>query len=74
MQLGKRCNARTRRHTLCQSPAMANGRCRMHGGCSLAGREHGRYRTGFYTKAAIAGRRALRAAIASCKETLAALD
>ena len=27
--------ARTRRATLCQSPAMTNGRCRMHGGASI---------------------------------------
>ena len=29
---GPRCRARTRRGTECQSPAMKNGRCRMHGG------------------------------------------
>ena len=29
-----RCQARTRRGTYCQSPAMPNGRCRMHGGKS----------------------------------------
>lgn len=29
-----RCLARTRRATACQSPAMPNGRCRMHGGAS----------------------------------------
>jgi hypothetical protein len=29
-----RCGARTRRHTACRGPAMANGRCRMHGGLS----------------------------------------
>jgi hypothetical protein len=29
-----RCGARTRRATPCKSPAMANGRCRMHGGAS----------------------------------------
>jgi hypothetical protein len=29
-----RCGARTRRGTACQSPAMPNGRCRMHGGKS----------------------------------------
>jgi len=27
-----RCGARTRRGTLCQCPAMRNGRCRIHGG------------------------------------------
>ncbi|WP_376741895.1 HGGxSTG domain-containing protein [Sphingomicrobium flavum] len=29
-----RCLARTRRGTSCQSPAMPNGRCRLHGGKS----------------------------------------
>lgn len=29
-----RCGAKTRKGTPCQAPAMANGRCRMHGGCS----------------------------------------
>ena len=32
MHLSPRCHARTRGQTPCQSPAMANGRCRMHGG------------------------------------------
>jgi hypothetical protein len=34
MHQAKRCRARTRRGTECQSPAMKNGRCRMHGGTS----------------------------------------
>src|SRR5262249_52774776 len=34
MHLSPRCGARTRRLTQCQSPAMPNGRCRMHGGKS----------------------------------------
>jgi hypothetical protein len=51
-----RCGARTRRGTPCQGPAMANGRCRMHGGLSTGPRtpkglersrrarwKHGRY-------------------------------
>jgi ribosomal protein L32 len=29
-----RCGARTRAETSCRSPAMRNGRCRMHGGLS----------------------------------------
>ena len=29
-----RCGAKTRRGTSCQCPAMANGRCRLHGGLS----------------------------------------
>jgi len=34
-----RCGARTRRGSPCQSPAMPNGRCRMHGGKSPGGTE-----------------------------------
>jgi hypothetical protein len=34
MHLSPRCGARTRRGSRCQSPAMTNGRCRMHGGTS----------------------------------------
>jgi hypothetical protein len=34
----RRCGAKTRRQTACQSPAMANGRCRMHGGLSTGPR------------------------------------
>jgi hypothetical protein len=33
-----RCCAKTRRGTLCQAPAMPNGRCRMHGGPSAGPR------------------------------------
>jgi hypothetical protein len=34
MHLSPRCGARTRSGSLCRSPAMPNGRCRMHGGPS----------------------------------------
>jgi len=60
MQLAPRCGAHARTTGKpCQSPAMANGRCRMHGGKST-GRPviHGRY-----TKVAIAQRRRDRALI-----------
>jgi hypothetical protein len=63
-----RCEAKTRRGTLCQCPAMANGRCRLHGGLSTGPKTwegieriqaattiHGRYR-----KMAIASRRRVR--------------
>jgi hypothetical protein len=33
-----RCGAKTRRGTPCMGPAMTNGRCRMHGGCSTGPR------------------------------------
>lgn len=31
---GERCEARTRRGTLCQCKALKNGRCKLHGGLS----------------------------------------
>lgn len=50
LKQARRCLARTRRGTACQSPAMPNGRCRLHGGPSPgapAGNQnalkHGRY-------------------------------
>lgn len=53
----------------CRAPAMANGRCRMHGG--KAGRKptHGRY-----TKAAIQSRREVRAILRAVRALLAMAD
>ncbi|MBC7949080.1 MAG: hypothetical protein H7Y42_14435 [Chitinophagaceae bacterium] len=51
------CGARTRSGGTCRQPAMKNGRCRLHGGKSKAGREHGRYTHGEWTKEAIEERR-----------------
>jgi hypothetical protein len=64
------CGARTRTGGLCRQPSMANGRCRLHDGRSKAGKEHGRYRHGFYTREARARRKALRDLL---KEVQAAL-
>ena len=67
MHLSQRCGARTRAGTPCQSPAMPNDRCRMHGGCSPGAPigntnalKHGRY-----TAKAIAERREVMALIRS---------
>ena len=54
----KKCGAKTRSKTPCKSPAMKNGRCRMHGGKSTGVRtEEGldrikkaNLKNGFYTK------------------------
>lgn len=50
MHRSPRCGAKTRKGTPCQSPAMHNGRCRMHGGKSTGAPKgnsnalkHGRY-------------------------------
>lgn len=61
MHLSPRCGARTRKGTLCRSPAMASGRCRMHGGKS-PGAPIGNFnarKLGLYTAVAIAERREL---------------
>lgn len=57
---GLPCGAKTRAGTPCRNPPMHGKlRCRMHGGKSKAGREHGRYCTGEHTKEAIQIRREL---------------
>ena len=59
MHLSPRCHARTRNGTSCQSPAMANGRCRMHGGKAKGapkGNSHA-FKHGRYTAEHIAERR-----------------
>jgi len=64
-----RCGAKTRKGTPCQAPAMANGRCRMHGGGSPGAPpgnknalKHGRY-----TKEARERRKRFRELIKICK-------
>jgi hypothetical protein len=61
MRLSQRCGARTRRGSPCQSPAMKNGRCRMHGGPSTGAPKGNRnaWKHGHYSAAAIARRRAI---------------
>jgi len=68
-----RCGARTRRSGVCQSPAMANGRCRMHGGKSSGapcGKKHGRYKNGHYTKVSLKQRQELYELIRTIKSTI----
>lgn len=45
------CGAKTRSGGSCRQPAMANGRCKMHGGLSLSGADHPGFKTGRYSKA-----------------------
>src|SRR5215218_2595591 len=62
MHLSRRCGAKTRNERPCRSPAMPNGRCRMHGGASPGapkGEHNGNYRHGRFTNEAIACRREL---------------
>lgn len=74
-----RCGAKNRRGTSCRCPAMANGRCRLHGGLSTGPKtveglerirravtKHGRY-----SQAAKDDRRRFKRLLADCCATLA---
>lgn len=68
-----RCGAKSRKGTPCRSPAMKNGRCRMHGGKSTGaplGVRHGRYRQGLYTKEAQQENMQIRAVLEDSKALL----
>ena len=63
MHLSPQCGARTRRGSQCRSPAMPNGRCRLHGGKS-PGAPKGNtnaFKHGRYSVEAIAARREIAA-------------
>ena len=72
MHLSPRCGARTRSGRPCRSPAMPNGRCRMHGGTSPGAPKGNKNacKHGRYTAEAIARRRSIstliRAARSQC--------
>jgi hypothetical protein len=62
MHISPRCGAKTRSGEPCRSPAMPNGRCRMHGGVSPGaptGARNGNYKHGRFTQAAIRERRTI---------------
>ena len=73
-----RCGARNRRGTPCQCPAMANGRCRLHGGLSTgpktqAGLERIRQavtKHGRYSQKAVAERQYVRRLLKECWATI----
>lgn len=74
MQMSPRCGALTRSKAACQSPAMSNGRCRLHGGKSPGGPKgeaNGMYRHGFYTSEAIRERRRINDLLRESAELLA---
>ncbi len=52
------CGAKNRQGKPCRAPAMkGKKRCRLHGGKSLGGNAHGRYKHGQWTRDAIEERR-----------------
>lgn len=79
--LAPRCGAHTRAGCACRAPAMANGRCRMHGGASTGPRtEAGRARIraaqlkhGGYAAAGQQAQQRLSALIRQTRAALAAL-
>ena len=70
MHLSPRCRARTRSGSQCQSPAMANGRCRMHGGPSPGAPKGNRnaFKHGQYTAKALDDRRKIAALLRAMRE------
>ena len=76
MHRAPRCGARTRIGSPCRSPAMANGRCRMHGGLSTGAPKGNRnaFKHGRYTAKAIADRREVAALIRLMKSLAATVD
>jgi len=60
--ISPRCGAKTRSGTPCKAPAMANGRCRMHGGKSTGPPKGNRnaLKHGFYSREAILQRRSIK--------------
>src|SRR5580704_13932957 len=70
MHQAPRCLARTRRGSPCQSPAMKNGRCRMHGGTSPGAPKGNKnaYKHGHYTADAIARCRSIATLIRTGKK------
>ena len=76
MHRSPRCGARTRSGMPCRSPAMTNGRCRMHGGAS-PGASVGNtnaFKHGLFTAAAIAERREVAALIREMKSLVEQVD
>lgn len=69
MHKAKRCGARTRSGSPCQSPAMLNGRCRMHGGPSPGAPKGNRnaFKHGRYTRSAVEHRRGISSLIRMAK-------
>jgi hypothetical protein len=67
-----RCGARTRHGSSCRSPAMPNGRCRMHGGKSTGAPRGNRnaWKHGHYSAESNALRRLVRQLLSDARETL----
>ena len=77
-----RCGAKTRKGTPCKSPAMKNGRCRMHGGKSTGprtpeGLERSRkanWKHGYYSREAAEIKRNMKEFLKDCLEFLQEME
>jgi uncharacterized protein YjcR len=67
-----RCGAKTRAGTPCRKPAMANGRCRLHGGLSTGAPKGNQnaFKHGYYSKEAIKLRLEARQLMKEAKATI----
>ena len=76
MHLSRRCGARIRNGSRCRSPAMPNGRCRMHGGPSPGAPKGNRnaFKHGRYTIEAIANRREIAALLRTMRASARATE
>ncbi|MDJ0944571.1 MAG: HGGxSTG domain-containing protein [Kiloniellales bacterium] len=75
MHQSPRCGVRTRKKRPCRSPAMSNGRCRMHGGKSPGAPKGNRnaWKHGYWSAAAIEERRAMSTLFRVAREQLDSL-
>ena len=81
-QAAPRCCARTRKGFSCEGPAMANGRCRMHGGAStgprtaegLARSKRSTWKHGRQSAAYLATRREIAQAVRDLRATIQAFQ
>ena len=73
MHSGPRCGARTRNGKPCRSPAMPNGRCRMHGGKSPGAPKGNRnaWKHGHYSAETITMRKLVSQLLLDAKSTVA---
>ena len=76
MHLSRRCGARTRSGSRCLSPAMPNGRCRLHGGLSPGAPKGNRnaVKHGRYTAEAVASRREVAALLRAMRALAGATE
>ena len=76
MHRSPRCGARTRAGSPCRSPAMRNGRCRLHGGLSPGAPKGNRnaFKHGRYTAEAVASRREVAALIRAMRALAGATE